>query len=79
MPYTTAWLNGIMGTHYDPYQLYDNIELGTSYLRMLWNEFPNDLNKIISAYNEGSHNVNTHGIFNWFYVERVLAFMRRFA
>lgn len=79
MSYTTAWLNTDMGTHYDPYQLYDNIELGTSYLRMLWNTFPNDLNKIISAYNEGSHNVITRGIFNWFYVERVLAFMRRFS
>jgi hypothetical protein len=71
MPYTTQWLNNDMHTRYNPYRLYDNIELGTSYLRMLWNQFPNSLDRIISAYNEGAHNVVTRGIFNWHYVYNV--------
>ena len=76
MPYTTAWLNNALHTSYNPYRLADNIELGTAYLRMLWNEFGGYLPRVISAYNEGSGNVRTRGIFNWFYVDRVLSHMR---
>lgn len=76
MPYTTSWLNATLHTGWNPYRLYDNIELGTSYLRMLVNEFGGDLVRVISAYNEGSRNVRTRGIFNWFYVNRVLSHMK---
>ncbi len=79
MPYTTAWLNAQMHTNYNPYRLYDNIELGTSYLLMLWRQFGGYLPRLISAYNEGSRNVLTRGIFNWNYVNNVLAGMRRFS
>ena len=71
MPYTARYLNSVMGTHYNPYQLYDNIELGTSYLRDLWNTFPTSIDRIISAYNEGAYAVTTRGIFNWHYVTNV--------
>ncbi len=76
MPYTTAWLNSYFHTGWNPYRLYDNIQLGTSYLRLLWNQFNGDLYRVISAYNEGARNVVTRGIFNWTYVQRVLAHMR---
>lgn len=78
MPYTAAWLNRYLGTHYNPYRLRDNIALGTWYLRILWNDFGGDQTRIISAYNEGEQNVRTRGIFNWFYVNAVRYYMRRF-
>jgi soluble lytic murein transglycosylase-like protein len=78
MPYTTAWLNNYLGTQYDAYRLKDNIQLGTMYLSMLWREFPGQLDKVISGYNEGARNVTTHGIFNWAYVHAVLYWMRLF-
>lgn len=79
MPYTAVWLNNYFGTHDDAYRLRDNIELGTRYLRLLWNSFRGDLPRIISAYNEGEHNVRTRGIFNWHYVTSVSALIRRFS
>ncbi len=79
MPYTANWLNNAMRTNYNPYYLYDNIQLGTSYLRFLWNTFHGNLTYIISAYNEGAYNVQTRGIFNWFYVNRVESFIRLFS
>ena len=77
MPYTASYLNGAMHTQLNPYRLWDNIELGTSYLRMLWNTFPGNLQRIISAYNEGAHAVIVRGIFNWHYVYNVQYFMQR--
>jgi soluble lytic murein transglycosylase-like protein len=78
MPYTTTWLNSAMHTSYNSYRLYDNIELGTSYLRMLWNSFGGKLESLISAYNQGENAVRTRGIRNWSYVNNVMALMRRF-
>src|SRR5579884_3871101 len=77
MPYTAVYLNNVMGTRLNPYRLWDNIELGTSYLRMLWNTFPTSLQRIISGYNEGARAVITRGIFNWHYVNNVLWYMQR--
>ncbi len=79
MWYTTAWLNRYLGTRYNPNRLYDNIELGVSYLAILWNDFHGYLPDLISAYNEGERAVRTRGIFNWWYVNSVLALMRYFA
>jgi hypothetical protein len=78
MWYTTAWLNGYLGSHYNPDRLYDNIELGVSYLAILWNDFHGNLDDLISAYNEGERAVRTYGIFNWWYVNSVLWLMRYF-
>lgn len=79
MPYTTTWLNSTLKTQYSAYKLYDNIELGTSYLRMLWTSFKGDLNRTVSAYNQGENAVRTRGIFNWSYVNSVEALMKRFS
>jgi len=78
MPYTAATLNIQTHEHYDPYKLADNITLGTIYLCFLWQEFHGNLTKVISAYNEGGANVTHHGIFNWHYVNDVLALMCKF-
>ncbi len=78
MPYTTAWLNGYFRTGYNPYRLSDNIELGVSYLAILWRSFGGNLNPLISAYNEGERNVRTRGIFNWWYVNSVRSLMNYF-
>ena len=79
MWYTTQWLNGDMGTRYNPDSLYGNIELGTSYLAMLWHDFNGNLDDLISAYNEGERAVRTYGIFNWHYVNNVVSLMRYFS
>lgn len=76
MPYTAQALNRQVNGHYDPYKLYDNIELGTIYLRSLWHGFHGNMSSIISAYNEGGWNVKHRGIFNWRYVHNVRALMR---
>ncbi len=78
MPYTAQNLNVQYKNRYDPYKLFDNVELGTLYLRILWNNFGGNLTKVISAYNEGGWNVVHRGIFNWRYVNSVQALMRRF-
>lgn len=75
MPYTAQGLNTQTGIRRDPYHLWDNIMLGTTYLRSLWNGFHGNLNDIISGYNEGGWNVIHRGIFNWRYVNNVLSLM----
>jgi LysM repeat protein len=78
MPYTAQGLNSSLGRHYDPYKLHDNIYLGTYYLSILWHNFHGNLNKVISAYNEGGWAVVHRGIFNWRYVKNVRSLMRSF-
>jgi hypothetical protein len=78
MPYTAMGINRGTGVRRDPYQLWDNILLGTTYLRWLWNGFRGNLVRIISAYNEGGWAVIHRGIFNWRYVDNVLSLMRVF-
>jgi soluble lytic murein transglycosylase-like protein len=78
MPQTVRVLNTQNDTHYNPYKVADNITLGALYLRTLWRGFDGNLTKVISAYNEGSANVIHRGIFNWRYVNSVLALMRKF-
>lgn len=78
MPYTSKWLNQTLRANFNPYRTYDNIELGVNYLVFLWRTFPNDLNRVISAYNQGAYAVQTKGIFNWHYVNNVRYFMSQF-
>jgi len=78
MPYTAMGLNIQTRIRRDPYHLWDNILLGTTYLRSLWNGFRGNLVRIISAYNEGGWAVIHRGIFNWHYVNNVLSLMRGF-
>ncbi len=78
MPYTAMGLNIQTGIRRDPYHLWDNILLGTTYLRSLWNGFHGNLVDIISGYNEGGWAVIHRGIFNWRYVNNVLSLMRSF-
>lgn len=78
MPYTAMGINRGTGIRRDPYHLWDNILLGTTYLHWLWNGFHGNLVKIISAYNEGGWAVIHRGIFNWRYVNNVLSLMRSF-
>ena len=78
MPYTAQGINAGTGIRRDPYHLWDNINLGATYLRWLWNGFHGNLYDIISGYNEGGWNVQHRGIFNWGYVNSVLYLMRRF-
>jgi hypothetical protein len=78
MPYTAMGINRGTGIRRDPYHLWDNILLGATYLRWLWNGFHGNLVRIISAYNEGGWAVIHRGIFNWRYVNNVLSLMRVF-
>lgn len=78
MPYTAMGLNIQTRIRRDPYHLWDNILLGTTYLRSLWNGFHGNLVDIISGYNEGGWAVVHRGIFNWRYVNSVLSLMRSF-
>ncbi|HJT55915.1 MAG TPA: transglycosylase SLT domain-containing protein [Ktedonobacteraceae bacterium] len=78
MPYTAQGLNAQTRIRRDPYLLWDNINLGATYLRSLWNGFHGNLTKVISGYNEGGWAVIHRGIFNWRYVNNVLALMQRF-
>jgi Transglycosylase SLT domain/LysM domain len=78
MPYTAMGLNIQTRIRRDPYHLWDNILLGTTYLRSLWNGFHGNLVDIISGYNEGGWAVIHRGIFNWHYVNNVLSLMRSF-
>ncbi len=78
MPYTAWGLDVQTRTRYDPYKVWDNIELGAIYLHSLWVGFHGNIYRIISAYNEGGWAVTHRGIFNWHYVNNVLALMRRF-
>lgn len=76
MPYTAMGINAGIGQLLDPYILDDNLDLGTTYLEWLWRSFHGDLKKVISAYNEGGWAVRHRGIYNWHYVNNVLALMR---
>jgi LysM repeat protein len=78
MPYTAMGLNASLGKRHDPYKLHDNIYLGAYYLHILWKNFHGDLNKVISAYNEGGWAVVHQGIFNWHYVNNVRCLMNSF-
>ena len=78
MPQTAVVLNAQARTRYNPYRLADNITLGAIFLRSLSQEYHGNLTRVISAYNEGAGNVNRRGIFNWGYVNRVLALMHTF-
>ena len=78
MPYTAKSINDSTGIRRDPYHLWDNINLGATYLSWLWHDFHGNLVKVISAYNEGGWAVIHRGIFNWRYVRNVLYLMRRF-
>ncbi len=78
MPYTAMSLNASTHIRRDPYHLVDNIYLGATYLYYLWHNFHGNLSDVISAYNEGGWAVVHRGIFNWRYVDNVLALMHRF-
>lgn len=78
MPYTAMSLNASTGIRRDPYKLWDNLNLGATYLRYLWNNFHGNLSQVISAYNEGGWAVIHRGIFNWSYVNNVMYLMRVF-
>jgi hypothetical protein len=78
MPYTAMGLNAQTHIRRDPYLLWDNINLGATYLRSLWNGFHGNLTRVISGYNEGGWAVVHRGIFNWRYVNNVLYLMQRF-
>lgn len=78
MPYTAGGLNQQVGQRYDPYKLAGNVELGAIFLQSLWHTFPGDLDKVISAYNQGAWGVQHRGIQNWSYVKNVRALMERY-
>ncbi len=78
MPYTAMGINTGTGIRRDPYKLWDNLNLGATYLSWLWAGFHGNLVDIISAYNEGGWAVTHRGIFNWRYVNNVLYLMRIF-
>ena len=78
MPYTAMGINAGTGIRRNPYHLWDNINLGATYLSWLWSSFHGNLVDVISAYNEGGWSVIHRGIFNWSYVNNVLYLMRRF-
>lgn len=73
MPDTAMSINRMTGIARDPYKLQDNIFLGVFYLRMLSDSFHGNMPQVISAYNEGPWAVTHQGIFNWYYVNTVLA------
>jgi hypothetical protein len=77
MPGTAMGINAGLRKRLNPYQLLDNLNLGATYLQWLWQSFHGNLTKVISAYNEGGWSVIHRGIFNWRYVNNVLALMKR--
>jgi hypothetical protein len=76
MPYTAMGINASTGHQLDPYDLWDNLTLGATYLQWLWQSFHGDLARVISGYNEGGWAVRHRGIFNWPYVNSVQALMK---
>ena len=78
MPYTAMGINAGTGIRRNPYHLWDNINLGATYLSWLWHNFHGNLAETISGYNEGGWAVIHRGIFNWHYVNNVLYLMRTF-
>ncbi|HEX4202695.1 MAG TPA: transglycosylase SLT domain-containing protein [Ktedonobacteraceae bacterium] len=77
MPYTATSLNRVARARMNPYKLHDNVDLGAFYLHGLWCHFHGNVPRIVSAYNEGSWNVDHRGIFNRSYVRNVMALMYR--
>ncbi len=75
MPYTAMGINSGIGQMLDPYDLQGNLDLGATYLQWLWQNFHGDLPKVISGYNEGGWAVRHRGIYNWHYVNNVMALM----
>lgn len=75
MPYTAMGINAGTGRQLDPYDLEDNLNLGATYLQWLWQDFHGNLPQVISGYNEGGWAVRHRGIYNWHYVNNVLALM----
>jgi len=75
MPYTAMGINAGIGRQLDPYDLQDNLNLGATYLQWLWQDFHGNLSQVISGYNEGGWAVKHRGIYNWHYVNNVLALM----
>ena len=78
MPYTAQGLNASGGLRRDPYHLQDNINLGATLLQSLYSHFHGNLQKTISAYNEGQYGVDRYGIYNWRYVNSVMSLMKQF-
>ncbi len=78
MPSTAMGINAATRVRRDPYHLWDNINLGATYLSWQWRSFHGNLPKVISAYNEGGWAVIHRGIFNWRYVRNVLYLMRAY-
>lgn len=78
MPETAALINRVSGYYRDPYKLWDNLTMGATYVRWLWNSFNGNIIQVISAYNEGPYAVRHWGIYNWRYVNNVLYLSRRF-
>jgi len=78
MPATAQGINNSTGIRRDPYHLVDNINLGATYLSWLYYNLHGNLYQTISGYNEGGWAVIHRGIFNWRYVNNVLALMRQF-
>lgn len=78
MPYTAMAINAGTGIRRNPYHLWDNINLGATYLSWLYHNFHGNLYDTISGYNEGGWAVIHRGIFNWHYVNNVLYLMRQF-
>lgn len=76
MPYTAMSINKMTGTARDPYKLQDNVFMGVFYLHVLGDSFHWNVPKVISAYNEGPWAVTHRGIFNWHYVNNVMAMLR---
>jgi len=76
MPSTATSINAATRVRRDPYHLWDNINLGATYLSWQWRSFHGNLPQVISAYNEGGWAVMHRGILNWRYVRSVLYLMR---
>lgn len=55
-----------------------NITYGTKYLKWLLTRYRGDLQKTLSAYNQGPGNLDRYGITNWKYVNGVTALYQQY-